>query len=674
MGLLFQHLKQGSFSGQIVVIAVLFLAVIVVFIAVVINLGKIAQIKGLVSIAADNAAITTASSAGSWALAMTVANEGERNCGPSPWIKFILKAAAWVIKAIISAITLGQAAVALPFELYGLIQETVNAGEIREMLNQQMQRLTVQQRFLETALQTGLYGVVSDLKEIDDEHDIDMDTLTNAEGDTVNRFNFLNMLRLLNKIDKGSGQLKQAIENFYPVWRDFTCYLGADKLGTDISPCSYPGTAGGFYSVCLGRGYSGSFLTTLGEDNGSLFGPPYFGYTSTGIYRLFYDVENWGYGSLWGPPQNHELWRRIYQPCAYVTPTEAPPAACNPSQERYCQLPNSSDWLCMGAASRGFNDGVDDMKFSMERFVQWSSSVLGRPNQSCDRVKMLQESFDSWYPSLYSPSGDSWYDIIPLWQNELTKMNNTLEEVARWILYEKCKDILGNPVDCALVCAEFNADGSCKEYWSERLDRVKTALNEGREAETETREFYTALKTFKTAVETISWPDRVSYSWKDNLGWHHVYVQVEHTPNKFPTIKTDTGFLEECRELKPKFCGRRGGGAIKMRVIRYDQNSSNTLSFAGGKSLWRFLFTHPGSSGDSSFSLTDCEIGGPTGGRPDYTYKYIAPDAGFNCAGIDTFLLQGVKSEACAEYGPLQDYIKFIPCDKYTRYTEGKCE
>ena len=72
----------------------LLLAVIVVFIAVIINLGNIAQLKTLTSVAAQSAAINMASLAGSYALTLekqALGGEGhEEKCELAGWLGALL--------------------------------------------------------------------------------------------------------------------------------------------------------------------------------------------------------------------------------------------------------------------------------------------------------------------------------------------------------------------------------------------------------------------------------------------------------------------------------------------------------------------------------------------------------------------------------------------------------
>ncbi|MFZ5800504.1 MAG: hypothetical protein ACOY3D_03880, partial [Candidatus Omnitrophota bacterium] len=80
--------------------------------------------------------------------------------------------------------------------------------------------------------------------------------------------------------------------------------------------------------------------------------------------------------------------------------------------------------------------------------------------------------------------------------------------------------------------------------------------------------------------------------------------------------------------------------------------SGSPLRCASGKPLWRFLFFNPRQGEDSgSFN---CGSGN---------------DAGYECFGAKRALLHGIKSEACAEWGPKETYITLIPCSRY-----GRCD
>lgn len=147
----------------------------------------------------------------------------------------------------------------------------------------------------------------------------------------------------------------------------------------------------------------------------------------------------------------------------------------------------------------------------------------------------------------------------------------------------------------------------------------------------------------------------VTYSWQDNLGWHHVYVSVE-APWGFPyLLNYDPNIFESCVTLAPQsYCGQKGSGAGKVTVIRYDQDR-DWLNFASGKRLWRFLFAYPGTASVA-----------PAPPMPQCQYKTRDDQAGLNCFGdnplVNSPLTRGVKSEACAQWGYRAGYLSLLEC------------
>ncbi|MFZ5800503.1 MAG: hypothetical protein ACOY3D_03875, partial [Candidatus Omnitrophota bacterium] len=577
MNLFFQKLKHGKISGQVVVLMVLLIAAIVVFIAITINLGKVAQLKAAISLAAQAAAIDTASQIGSYAygLVQKALDGYEWNCEASDWV---LKIAGYVL-AFVLVLTGNIPAAAKVLELLivlgSVTMDTINTREnirdVRTAFNKQYAQMTASQRFTEIALTTALFAAVTDPIEVTDIEDIDMDVM---RTDKISRALFLyqterldlllsrlQLLRIEIYGDNESFFVDCAVDGFAEKWANFLYYLGYEQLPS-FYPCRQrdPDPQVGEYEFtyelpCPPSAGEESFLTTLGEDGGSRN-------ASSGLYQLFYDIEyNWGYDAnrnnreendLW---DFHNLWRSIYQPCWY---SEHALKECAAST-LYCREPDASalgldEWHCFDPGSIAYGDEVDDMRESMLDFLFWSFYVIWSED-SCYPTNDLVSGIENWLFVLYSlDNPDNWYNTLHNWESALGHMYDVLHDVRRWITPMRSQ------------CAVFDESGNCLETWESRYARVDAAMDEVRDAEKTVANFRAEIKSFAETIRPLLvFPNSITYSWKDGLGWHHVYAQVNFSKmfsrDPFPRIEKKTGTFRNCYVLEPEYCGKRGAGA-----------------------------------------------------------------------------------------------------------------
>jgi hypothetical protein len=729
MNILFQKLKRGKTSGQIVVVVILLVAVTVVFIAAMINLAKIAQLKVLLNTAVRNAAIGLASVGSSYGLALSIgALEGEEEqCKPSAFIQFVLEWTLLAAAVVIAITTFGTGtpliawiAVGLGAALgtYGVIQGLVNNMEINANIEKQISSLAnLDQRTSQEALKNAISGIVGDPVMWQDVHDLDSDTLTDDKVSRFQQFYEARMYHILKygvqqqlgdavggpksfsflfgSASEGDNAASEGTDPFQPHWKDFEGFLGAGYKTDDcknIVPSSY-GTSG--------------FMVFLGADKGvpvpsPLPMPACNPATTTGLYKLFYDIRSWGFSNFNIGPR--KVWEPDNAPCKLNCPGDLHPR-CSGSQ--LCQQTQlwGTSWHCSSPPTA--NDELDNLQSSLYDFTLWAGRTLFRcdwfSGSDCDptRENNLVFNYLSWYPSFYldytkynNPQYGAWqstyniYCIMPQWLSMLDDLDVVLRNAFTWTVKNKCVKLVSisplvtRPVPCSAVCTNsFPAPcASDSTTWQEQLNRITTARMRINEARIQVSNFIEAVSELIRKVEAINWNEdnSVTYSWYDALGWHHIFATVAHFT--MPTLYYDDGsFWEDCTYIDPYYCGRRGGGADKVTVIRYDQDQDplHPLKFLSGSPLWQFLYSNPKAAGEVTppASLTGCDCGGDNGGKwqSQYPDTGCPPDplAGINCTNAQDALKHGVKSRACAEWGLDVGSTRFIDCNCYDR---GDCQ
>jgi len=681
MNLLFQKLKHGKVSGQMVVMFVLFLAVLIVFLAAVMNLGKIAQLKTALSIAADSAAITMASNVASYSYRILREGLGgvPRQCGPSVWMVVIITIvgvlasvasfvgafayetlAAVLFQAIISGLS-------VPLQIYAAVQAAKDLASIQEDWQKKMVGLAEEQRFVESTIRTALMHTVSDPVEVEDIHDIN---LNRDYTDSVGRFLVLyneRLTRLISGTTSYSARRNAAIEQFRDQWEIFLCYLG------------WALPSGGTPPACSGHP-SNVFKNFIGIEGQGFTNP------STGLYGLLHKARGPGdhitlgynFGSI-----GNELWWcpgfRACIPVPYWFSCDNRPGheenCIGTPPNNYCCFspayvngepsPTRNDGDCSGIAF-GDSDFVDIFNWRVHGFIGFSDRILNGN---------LTENFANWFTSLYRDpnSQESWYRIMRTWQQQdLTHIITLLGNIQTWIA--------GLPGGISGHCQN---DPYCIDDLTAVNNQIPGYITRANEIKNTIAAFSVQIDNLVQTINTVNLQpfNVVTYSWQDGLGWHHIKVTVENKCRKFPYVgKVDTNWSHDCFALLPVYNSVFGGGAVKVTIIRYDEKS-DLVKLGSGKSLWRFIFTHPASgpySADPPSTLQGCEVGD---WEDDELSHSLLPapyfnigKAGINCsdAFINESLRHGVKSVSCAEFSHVGP--KFVPCAGPNSYASGSCE
>ncbi|MFC1510579.1 hypothetical protein ACFL49_02855 [Candidatus Omnitrophota bacterium] len=250
-----QRLRENK--GQIAIMLILAIAVLFIFYAMALNLGKVSDLKILVTRASTSAASVYSAQIGGMAESYfrTALGGRIRYCrSTSIWgaiFAFIViivatyvsagKATGPVMKAML-AVAVVMAAASL------VMQVVVVQPGITSAWNKMMtETMTDVQRFLEVGLQTALTTVVTDQEKVPDWIDMDMDAqVASNEGDpedTVSRFSHYYTMRLL----KSQPNLNSAIGIYLAEMTDLlygevippdALYADTDNWGLyDPPPC-----------------------------------------------------------------------------------------------------------------------------------------------------------------------------------------------------------------------------------------------------------------------------------------------------------------------------------------------------------------------------------------------------------------------------------------------------
>ncbi len=228
---LFNPQNHSHRRGQIAVIIVLVVAVLFIFFSVILNLGRVAQIKTQTTVAANVTAAYLASEMASYSeyLYRTYLggpgevedHESKRLTAcksTSVLITLLTFIVVLIIVAVITIVTGGTgtsfaiaASISLVTTLLTIgIQLTFIEPTISGLWNKIFKEMKLDQptQFLESGLQTGLQNIVSDQRELADTEDYDTDLVWDGgvlSGDLVSRFSRFYTQRLLGSLDTSTG-------------------------------------------------------------------------------------------------------------------------------------------------------------------------------------------------------------------------------------------------------------------------------------------------------------------------------------------------------------------------------------------------------------------------------------------------------------------------------------
>lgn len=214
--------------GQMAVVIIFIIAIIFIFFAVILNLGRVSQSKNVTTIAANVSAAVMASQMTSYAemlyqiqLGGARADGADDDLTKCGWTGIAAILFSMIIMAVIYAtgqveLTVFLISLGLSLTGLGLEQMVVQPG-LTELWNKQLLQLDIADQFVERGVITALQSSVTDDGEMVDNIDMDMDGLYNQ--DRVSRFGYAytNRLRSLQVRRVNSDVLKaflKALEQF----------------------------------------------------------------------------------------------------------------------------------------------------------------------------------------------------------------------------------------------------------------------------------------------------------------------------------------------------------------------------------------------------------------------------------------------------------------------------
>ena len=223
------YFRKGEVSGQIATLVTLVIAVVFLFVAVTVNISRVAQKKTVTANAADGAAMKLASYLGSYAnmLSLNYVNGGvsycERHYG---MLMFGLMTGIFMMflfPPLVDKIGLGWAAAAgLGVQSLIYYNYVEMPQRIVERLQRQLAALGRDVSFTEQAILYALSNAVDDPVMVVDDRDYDEDGDT---GDMISRFAYWyaseRMDEIAGVVPEVSEEVQDGIEDFLPILEEF---------------------------------------------------------------------------------------------------------------------------------------------------------------------------------------------------------------------------------------------------------------------------------------------------------------------------------------------------------------------------------------------------------------------------------------------------------------------
>jgi hypothetical protein len=360
------YFRKGEQSGQVATIITLAIAVIFLFVAVTINIGRVAQKKTITSNAADGAAMQLASFIGSYANTLSLTYlRGRTRRSERDWSPLWNLVAAIVVTALTwgggfwSWGTLAQGAAWASYGYNTIEAPTRMEGQMQRMLS----RLSMQDQFTEQSIQYALMNSIDDSAMVPDARDYDEDGDTTDEISRFSQWYAMRLENLVRQAENAAGNGLAQIQTFLPVLQNFA-------------------------------GDSDAFRIQFSEDASR---------------PLILEDPNTG-GQITDPNSPAGINGELVQVL----------------QELDQQGIAASFWT-PGAVAAGDIDQVDNLSIDLNRFFNWAAAPIGGlVNQP---LEALNQIYDMWTTQLYDPSGanSDWQDS---WQTHIANIGSWSAELS----------------------------------------------------------------------------------------------------------------------------------------------------------------------------------------------------------------------------------------------------
>lgn len=549
---LWQRYFGVGLKAQIATLLTLIIAVIFLFLAITINIGKVSQKKTVLSNAADAAALNYASQMGSFAhyLSCTYVKCKRKFCKFS-WSLFF-KAMMWAgIMGIVVGLALGALAGVFAAGLGGIaggVVGFITQGPMHYMeasawkgMSRQFKKMSNQMKFREGVFLFAMMRVVDDPNLEDDVHDLDEDGLTD---DKIPQFLRVYDTRLRTLRQRYTTPLMAAIEDFKSEMQTFD--EQAQVFRTYLND---------------------TFIPLLGN------------------------LEDCGYAlTFWELGEADEG-----LPCIDVCSE----AACQDYEEG-CDAPPEEECVPCSSCYEDYLDSllideVDIIIWDIDDFRSFAyggfDAITGEEYKGIYRQNTgeLLQGISDWLPLLFDSSldpctgltnVDDYYDVLGKWDTFITGWISELEVIEGNITgciddpESECSEDGDGELETACCCA-------LEDVVSPAIAELETFQERLRDFQVEISSLYTTENELALAYERMG----KVYSWSDKFDRegaplinHYVEVKLINPPPPMPRIKAYTKDHKKCVELV------NHGGAVWVEISRYDE------SHAGGPSLWEFRY------------------------------------------------------------------------------------
>jgi len=598
---LWQRYFRSGRKAQVATVITLIIAIMFLFFAITVNLGRLAEKRTKYSNAADSAVLNFASQVGSYShyLSETYLDGGDNVCefswgyffqqlfislifggiiylaivatttSDSGWVNTMQTIVGWIVLIVLIIIliiilicTWGMTSWLISFVIALLITTIVNSaynmykygGEsvsflsnqsgvrmaVWKKIDRQFQDAGAKMKIQEKALLAALESAATkDTKEVYDVHDDDEDGLTD---DKIPRFYQDYCLRL-RELEQEQDDLKGYLEKeLIPAMDTF-----AKEVKSTFTYFYNENKEGTFENLlknienCHDAGINVSFWQPDSAFD-SCVNACTAQLSQLGIDcdQIFKDVDENGC---------------VDQGCDLLDQC----VACH----EQCLDPLHIMLYEMGSGLAPYDDG----------FYEWEQALLqgeDTPQTPSDEtVKKLAKNFDAWYPMLYDSEyveGDEdpdYYHIFERWYKDLGSWIGDLEYIYNRL--KACADCDYLEPNCCCILK----------------DKISPAQAKLRLFQEQIQVFLFHIDSFEAKTETIGKNTKKLYTWQDTSGYHHVWVKVgkyNTDENKFgnlkmPYIKGYRKDFMKCAKLK------EGSGNVGVEIKVFDEQSPPVGAF-----------------------------------------------------------------------------------------------
>lgn len=545
-------------SGQMAILIIVVLAVLILFIAVLTNIGKLAHRKAQMENAADKAALSLGSQLGSLAYQYS-----QKACGGGTtggWkrsFSFIFKVLAVVVAVValcyqqyyVAAVVIGMLGMGLT-----LYSEFVLDPKQLDALNRQLARIEENLRYSEAAMQNAFIYSITDPNKVGDTYDYDEDEDTTDEITQYTKWQYERLEELSKETGVVEAYKREKKDELIAEFKEFV-----DKSG---KMCEY--LAGDFKTVLID-------LHNEDVSNDKL--------DFSAELAFFEDVPS--FATYAAPEPGEEPLNRInylIYDIKDLTMTEIDNPICIHYQTN--------------------QDGEEECT----RYITIPDEIADGVITVADEfIYLLKQDSLSWFASLLLNSlllvikedWSLWKDDLKLWGQELGSIKGKIE--ARLIVLGNCDTCC--PPGCT-IC-DCTCDTICDVCGQPCLDekaRLEALRSKLEDAVTKVSAFIEgAIEPFvnvlEETIEALGVGDNyvparsLTYGWEDSLGVHYVRVEVSDYKIPYLQIETDRKWYGK----KQRYVLTDYNDTATINITGFDQ--SKQLYFAGGKKLWDFRYT-----------------------------------------------------------------------------------